>query len=152
MLKIDLLNNHISFIPELAKILHTSLGQWTPATIAEVEGWLHEWLNDSIPLAYVAIDGETPIGICSLQDNDGLDSNLKPWLGDLCVDEQYQNRGVGALLVRAINNKARELGFKSLYLIAPDRTIPEYYKRLGWKEIGLDKYHGHTVTIMQMDL
>lgn len=151
-IKLELLKNHPHLIPPLAKLLHNSLGKWTPADLTQVEGWLHEWLNHTIPLAYIALDDKTPIGICSLQMNDGLDSELKPWLADLCVDIKYQKRGVGELLIYTIQNKAKDLGFSKLYLMAPDATIPNYYTSLGWSTKGMGYYHGHKVTIMEFTL
>ena len=152
MITIDLLKNHSDNIWQFVKILHDSLGKWTPATLTEVEVWLTEWLNENIPLAYVALDGNVPVGICSLQFNDGIRADLMPWFGDLCVVEAYQNQGIGEMLIDAITAKVRELGFNKLYLIAPDRTIPEYYERLGWKKLDMDEYNGHPVTLMHIEL
>ncbi len=48
--------------------------------------------------------------------------------------------------------KAKELGFEKLYLFAFDPTIPEYYERLGWKQIGMDEFKSHPVTVMEVEL
>ncbi len=48
--------------------------------------------------------------------------------------------------------KAKELGFEKLYLFAFDPTIPEYYKRLGWSQICMDKFKSHPVTVMEVVL
>lgn len=152
-IKIDLLKHHPEAIPTLSNIWSKMLGKWSPNVKSEeVEIWLHEWLNDSIPLSYISLDGSTPVGMCSLQLNDGIRPDLMPWLGDLCIDQAYQKRGIGKLLVNATQKKAKELGFDKLYLFAPDPTIPSYYERLGWRKIGLDRYNGHPVTVMEVQL
>lgn len=94
MIKIDLLKNHLSSIPRLAEIWHEAFGKiWEPnLPISEIKPWFYEWLNDSIPLAYIALcDGE-PVGTCSLQLSDGVRPDLSPWLGDLVVDSKYQKK------------------------------------------------------------
>jgi N-acetylglutamate synthase-like GNAT family acetyltransferase len=41
-----------------------------------------------------------------------------PWLGSLIVDKGNQGRGIGALLIDATKNKAKDMGFDKLYLVA----------------------------------
>ena len=48
--------------------------------------------------------------------------------------------------------KAKERGFKNLYLFAFDPSVPEYYKRLGWRKIGMDEFKSHPVTVMEVGL
>jgi len=56
------------------------------------------------------------------------------------------------MLVDAAVEKAKELGFEKLYLFALDPTIPEYYRRLGWKKIDMDEFKSHPVTLMEISL
>lgn len=152
-IEIQLLNKNAAAIPKLAKILHAELGKWfAVTTLHEIETWMYEWLNEDLPLAMVAFDHNTPVGLCSLQINDGIRPELKPWLGDLCVTTAYKNLGIGTMLVSAAKNKARELGFYKLYLFTPDPLIPGFYIRTGWQKIGVDIYNGHTVTVMEIFL
>jgi predicted N-acetyltransferase YhbS len=90
--------------------------------------------------------------LCSLRDNDGIRPDLAPWLGSLVVDPAYQNQGIGTMLIDRTKQKARTLGFELLYLFAFDRTIPEYYERLGWRKIGMDEFKGYPVTTMEIAL
>lgn len=153
-IKIDLLKNHPETIPVLAKLWLKNLGERGDPDILlpEVKSWLHEWCNDRIPLAYIALVKDKPVGICSLQENDGIRPDLMPWVGDFCVDTAYQNQGIGKLILKAAQKKAKELGFKELYLFTPDLTIPAYYSGLGWEIIGMDQYKGHPVTVMKIQL
>jgi GNAT superfamily N-acetyltransferase len=154
MIKIDLLKNHPNFIPEIAHIWHEVLGRiWIPdMSVEEIASWYYEDLNDAMPLAYIALYKDMPVGSCTLQLNDGIRPDLSPWLGDLVVDSKYQKQGIGKMLVDIAMKKAKELGFKKLYLFAFDPTIPAYYQRLGWEKIGMDEFKSHPVTVMAIGL
>lgn len=101
MLKIELLKNNTHLIPNLAKIWLKLLGEiWAPnITLDMVEKKLNEHLNDdSLPITWVAIENNTAVGICSLRANDGIRSDLTPWLGSLVVHELHQKQGIGKKL------------------------------------------------------
>ena len=154
MIKIDLLKNHPA-IPALANIWHEVLGKiWVPDVPAHrVIARFADHLNDQdLPITFVALDGEIPVGMCSLRENDGIRPDLTPWLGSLVVDPKYQKQGIGKMLVDVAVRQAKECGFKKLYLFAFDPTIPEYYERLGWRKIGMDEFKSHPVTVMEVDL
>jgi len=87
-----------------------------------------------------------------LRENDGIRPDLTPWLGSLVVDPKYQRQGIGNMLIDTTLLKAKERGFKKLYLFAFDPTIPEYYKRLGWSQICMDEFKSHPVTVMEVGL
>ena len=154
MITIDLLKNHSYAIPALANIWHEVLGKiWMPEIeIEEIEFWYHKELNDNMPLAYIALYDEIPVGSCTLQLNDGVRPDLGPWIGDLVVNPKYQKQGIGKMLVDVAAKKVKELGFEKLYLFAFDPTILEYYERLGWKKIGMDEFKSHPVTVMEVGL
>ncbi|MCC2646302.1 MAG: uncharacterized protein K0R02_367 [Rickettsiaceae bacterium] len=151
--QVKLLKDCVSTVPKLSKICFDILGKWSPnVSFEETKSWFENWCNEDLPLALVALKDNDPIGMCSLQMNDGIQNDLSPWLGDLCVDPQYQNKGIGKLLISAAKNKAKESGFNKLYLFTPDKSLPEYYINLGWNIIGEDKYHNNNVTIMEIEL
>jgi GNAT superfamily N-acetyltransferase len=154
MITIDLLKNHPQAIPVLARIWHEVLGKvWMPEiSIEEIEFWYQEELNDFMPLAYVALYNEIPVGSCTLQLNDGIRPDLSPWLGDLVIDPKYQRQGIGKMLVDIATKKAKELGFEKLYLFTFDPTIPKYYEQFGWKKIGMDEFKSYPVTVMEVVL
>lgn len=149
-LKIDLIKNHLSTIPSLALLLHDSSKLWgSEKSLEEITMWFNEWLNEEIPLAFIALDGDKAIGMCSLQLNDGLPSSFMPWLGDLCVAPAYRNQGIAKKLIEVAEEKAKSQGFEALYLFAPNATIPQYYARLSWIKIGTELHEGHRVTVMK---
>ena len=106
----------------------------------------------ALSITFVALHGDLPVGMCSLRENDGIRPDLTPWLGSLVVDPKYQKQVIGKMLIDVTVLKAKELGFEKLYLFAFDHTIPAYYKRLGWKKIGMDEFKSHPVTVMEMEL
>lgn len=153
MVSIDLLKNHSDCIPQLAKIWHEVLGKiWLPdIPISRVEERFVDHLNDNrMPLTCVAFQNKKPVGMCSLRENDGIRPDLKPWLGSLVVDPNYQHQGIGESLIDATKQKAIFLGFKKLYLFAFDPTIPDYYERLGWNNLGIDEFKDYKVTVMDI--
>lgn len=78
--------------------------------------------------------------------------DLAPWLGSLVVDPNYRQQKVGERLINAIKQQALNFGHKKLYLLAFDSTIPNWYAKLGWKQIGDDQLFGHTVAVMDVEL
>mgnify|MGYP002378924524 CR=1 FL=1 len=154
MITIAYLKQYSDCIPKLAKIWHEVLGKiWMPEIgIEEIESLYYEELNQEMPFTYIALYDEIPVGSCTLQLNEDIRPDLGPWIGDLVVDPKYQKQGIGKILVDAAVEKAKELGFEKLYLFALDPTIPEYYRRLGWKKIGMDEFKSHPVTVMEISL
>lgn len=125
MIKIELLKNHPNTIPALAHIWHEVLGKiWVPdVPVERVITRFAEHLNEqALPITFVALDGDLPVGMCSLRENDGIRPDLIPWLGSLVVDPKYQKQGIGKMLIDVTVLKAKELGFESctcLLLIPP---------------------------------
>ena len=92
MIKINLLKNHPKAISTLANIWHEVLGKiWMPEIgIEEIESLYYEELEHDMPLTYIALYGEIPVGSATLELNGGIRPDLGPWLGDLVVDPKYQ--------------------------------------------------------------
>lgn len=155
MITIDFLKNHAGCIPRLAEIWHEGLGKiWLPdVPVERVIQRFGDHLNkDKLPITWIALDTDKPVGMCSLRENDGIRPDIKPWLGSLVVDSKYRQQGIGKMLIDAVKNKAQELGFNKLYLFAFDPTIPEYYSGLGWSTIDMDDFKQHPVTVMELVL
>jgi predicted N-acetyltransferase YhbS len=106
---------------------------------------------DRIPTALVAFEGDELIGTVCLKNHD-MDTreDLTPWLAGLYVKESWRGKGVGAELVRAIEQKALELGDNHLYLYTPKSE--SFYRRLGWGLMERSEYHGSLVSLMDKHL
>jgi predicted N-acetyltransferase YhbS len=155
MITINYLKNHPQHIHKLAEIWQNVLGKiWVPdIPIENVITKLSNHLHDNeLPLTFIALDGDHPVGMCSLRENDGIRPDLTPWLGSLVIDPLYQKQGVAKILINATIEKAKSFEFQKLYLFAFDPTIPDYYARLGWKIIGVDEFKSHRVEVMSKDL
>ena len=154
MIKIDLLKNHPKLVPALSAIWHQVLGKiWMPEIeIEKIESLYYEELSLDMPLTYIALYDEVPVGSCTLQLSDEINLTLGPWISDLVVDTKYQKQGIGKMLLDVAIEKAKKLGFKKLYLFTFDPTVPKYYHQFGWKVRGIDKFHSRPVTVMEVDL
>lgn len=148
---IKLLHEASFSIPDLAQIWLDELGGvWMPDTKkSEIEAWLQANLpEDSMPYTYVAFVGDTPVGMCSLGENDGIRADLTPWLISLVVTKDYQQQGIGRMLIHANLEHAKLMGFQQVYLFAFAKSVVEYYLFLGWQVIDKDTFAGHPVTVM----
>jgi predicted N-acetyltransferase YhbS len=129
---------------------------WNPdPNIEKTKQYYLQHLNsDHMPLTFVAISDGKPVGMASLREDDGLNlgAETSPWLGSLVVDPQFRQRKIAQQLMDAVKTKAKELGYKKLYLFCFDKTIPDYYTRLGWKTVGQNEYWGHPVAVMRIEL
>jgi len=97
IIEIFKLNQRSEVSRAAASLCHQLIGKkWSPEySLGQTESWFLDWLNDDIPLAFVTLEENTLVGMCSLQFNDGIRSDLMPWLGDLCVARTHQGRGIG---------------------------------------------------------
>lgn len=72
--------------------------------------------------------------------------SVSPWLAGLYVALEHRRQGVGRLLVRAIEDQARQRGSRRLYLYT-DSAI-NYYERLGWSTIDHTDWKGSPTALM----
>lgn len=155
MITFDFLKNHPQAIPQLVYIWHELLGKnWAPEVSMDfVEQRFQAHLHrDKMPLTVVAFDGDKPVGMCSLRENDGILYEALPWLGSLVVTPEYQKQGIAKQLIKIIKDLAQDMAFKELYLFTFDPTMPDYYRSLNWEEIKKESHRGHLATVMKINL
>jgi len=154
MMRIDLLKNHPHTIPALAKIWQNELGQrWMPElTLEEITSLYFKELHQEMPVTYVALQDEIPMGSCTLELDAEICPHLSPWIGDLVVDGPYQRQGIGTMLLVHMSRLAKELGFNILYLYTYDAAVVPFYQRLGWTVMGRESFSCHEVLVMSKDL
>ena len=153
--EIYLLTECQEHLPELAHLWFEEISKhWVPdASVERAKESLIKHSNiDKMPMTFVAISEGKPIAMASLRESDGIQPDLVPWLGSLVVHPAYRKRKVGEKLIDAIKNQARHFGYGRIYLLAFDPTIPDWYARLGWQKIGMDKLFNHSVTVMGIDI
>ena len=149
------LSSCISCIPRLAMIWQDVLGHhWLPHTSTQdsIKSLSLNIAEHSLPTTLVAFSDTKPVGMITLCQKDGLDSELRPWLSDFVVSAEKQGHGIGKNLMQAALKKSRGMGYKSLHLFTFDKNLPNYYQRFGWKTIGNDAYCSRPITIMKIHL
>jgi len=154
-LKIKLLADCPEYISPLAYLWFNELGKaWIPnASVERAKETYRTHANkDIMPMTFVAIYENKPIAMASLREDDGIGNHFSPYLGSLIVHPDYRRRGIGELLINLVKQQAKVMGHDKLYLIALDPTLPNWYTRLGWKYIGMDKLYHHPVTVMEIEL
>jgi GNAT superfamily N-acetyltransferase len=119
--------------------------------------WLDFWRRqlrrecgrERIPIAFVALDGDAPVGHVSLVEHN-MDSHreLSPWLAGTLVHPSHRGKSVGTELVRHAVERAAELGVGRLYLYT-ERARP-LYERLGWAHLCDETYEGERVAVMAL--
>jgi predicted N-acetyltransferase YhbS len=95
-------------------------------------------------------DGE-PVGTCLLVESE-IEPNhdVSPWLAGLFVMPEHRRKGVGAALVRAIEDQAQQREFSRLYLYTTDAV--GFYERLGWEVLDRTNWKGFDTALMVRDL
>lgn len=144
------LTEFADWIPDIAQWLHAEWrdlypGGYTPADVAAaLRGRLQ---THQIPLAMVAVAGETVVGIISLKVSD-MDTRpeLTPWLAGLYVVPAHRGLGIGTRLVQAMLAKAEALQVETLYLYTPGAE--PFYTALGWRPLERTHYQEIPVTVM----
>jgi predicted N-acetyltransferase YhbS len=120
----------------IASLLH-QLGY--PAASAEVAGRLHRMSLDDRALVLVAGKDGKVVGLATAHILSVLNrSRDVAWLTALVVDESVRGTGVGRLLVKAVEDFARQSGCERLSVTTHKDRLParEFYARIGLEETG----------------
>jgi GNAT superfamily N-acetyltransferase len=151
--QITYLADHPEYIDTLAPWLHAQWGWFTPGSTLETRrAGLDKQLNrEELPIALVAHQQGKPLGTACLRVND-MDTrpDLTPWLASVYVAAEARTRGIGTLLIEAVEREAQRLGFERLHLITFDAA--DYYARRGWTELERTLYRDEPVVVMWKSL
>ncbi|WP_248912538.1 GNAT family N-acetyltransferase [Paenibacillus macquariensis] len=112
---------------------------------------LHNSQTDRVPMTFVALEGDEPVGTVSFWMNDlSCRQDLSPWLACLYVSEEHRGKGIPRELQHRVIEEAKKLGYNELYLIT---THDDYYERSGWDFIErAPKSNGDFTKIYRKDL
>ena len=152
-MKIEYLADHPEHVPLLAKWFHNEWGYLSPGyELEEREKRLRAKANrEAIPISFIAMDGERPIGSASLVECDmDTRSHLKPWLSSVYVQASSRRHGAGTALVSRVIHEARQHGFSSVYLWTP--TEEEFYRKRGWRTLERTRYKNENAVVMEYAL
>ncbi|MBN9289040.1 MAG: hypothetical protein BGO43_01695 [Gammaproteobacteria bacterium 39-13] len=152
-MKIDIayLKDYPQHLSLIAQWIFNEWGHYNPgSSLDRAKSKLSEHLNkDSLPITFIALENNQPVGTCSLRINDGIRPDLAPWLGSLYIEPNARGRGLGEKLIDSVISKARSMKYPKLYLLTFDATLPNWYRKLGWYGIGADVLNGHPVNVME---
>jgi GNAT superfamily N-acetyltransferase len=125
-------------------VLNTSIEAETRSMEAFVADQKHQ-------VALVAKSDGVSLGICLLVQSE-IDPNhpVSPWLAGLFVAPEHRRKGVGAILVRAIEAQARLRGASRLYLYSDDAI--GFYEGLGWTVLDRTMWKGFDTALMAREL
>lgn len=143
-MRITSLADHLDLAPMIATAVWT---EWGYASAARCAADLRATRATALPIAYVSLEDDAPVGIVSLIEcNLPERCDLTPWLAGLYVWPAHRNRGIGTALTRTVERGAKRLGYDRLYLY----TAPaeQFYDRLGWETISRDELAGAAIAIM----
>jgi len=144
------LGDHLSWLPVLARWHYD---QWGPLTGADsFNGYValltKAATSRTVPSVLVAVSEGQLLGSANLVASDlPARPELTPWLAQLFVEPTRRRAGVGAVLVRAILDRARQCGHPRVYLYTSG-TLPAYYSRLGWQLVERLPYLERERTVM----
>jgi predicted N-acetyltransferase YhbS len=152
-LRIAILAEHPDHIQTVSSWVFNEWGSLTPGvTLEKVVTKFQTHLNlGRIPLTFIALQGQAPVGTASLVLHDISDrTELSPWLAAVYVLPEQRGNGIGTRLVLAAERAAVRLGVSRLYLFTHDRE--RFYMRLGWQAFDRIRYRGQGVVIMEKGL
>ena len=108
-----------------------------------------------LPIAVVAILGGEVVGTAALKtESVSTHKHLTPWLAALLVRPEFRRRGIAERLIAAIEKKAQELGFHSIYVGTGEGSgTPESaLRKRGWEFVEKGPYFVSEVSIFQKAL
>ena len=117
-------------------------------TFEESRDALRAWMDGlGYETALLAeVDGQ-PAGSCLfVREEIDPKHDLTPWLAALYVAPEFRGRSIATALVRAIEEHARNVGCKQLYLYTI--TAEPLYAKLGWMALEHFDWHGEKFVLM----
>lgn len=111
----------------------------------------------SLPVAWVAVEDDKPVGIVSLKEYDLLShKHLTPWLSALYVIPDYRKQGIAQKLIDTVLAYAASLGYTNVHLFTDNRKndyLVPYYTSRGWTTVEQTLDHrGAPTNIMSYSL
>ena len=106
---------------------------------------------DAVPVVLAATDAGQLLGVVTLIADDELPGATEgPWLAACFVDPAHRGQGVGKALVKAAEQKAKDLGYGDLYLFTWSER--DWYARLGWVPMRSQDFCGQLTFVMHKNL
>jgi GNAT superfamily N-acetyltransferase len=104
--------------------------------------------RDVLPIGIVGFEGDELVGLMALKPtSDAIHPGLGPWAAAGFVRPDARGRGVGATLLRALEDVARGLGLARIY--SGTATSATLLERAGWRHLEHVDVHGEPVAIYE---
>jgi predicted N-acetyltransferase YhbS len=138
-------------VPVVAGWLFEAFWRQEGHELAEVVDALRQSAPAGMPQSFVLIAGGEAAGTASFAAHD-LDErpDLTPWLAGMFVAPAHRRRLHAAMLVKAVEQAAREADVKTLWLYT--NSAEALYARAGWERAGTISHLGVPKTLMRRNL
>lgn len=135
MVTIDYLADHPAVLARTAVWLHRQwLEEWGYSRRQAADELRGRLSRDRLPLALVALAGESPVGVASLVELEKPESTtLVCCLSGVYVPPSWRRQGIGRLLCRRAAAEAARLQFASVGLFT--RGLEPFYAEMGWRRV-----------------
>lgn len=150
---IEYLGDNQIHLRELAELQHQQWSHFEPDEdlAGRIERLATHCHREQVPCEFVAVRAGELLGSASLVECDmQTRKDLTPWLASVLVKPEHRHQGIASSLVRRVEEEARRLEVRRMYLFTPDAM--ELYRKLGWKDVEQCSYMGEAVTIMTKEL
>jgi len=149
-ISIEYLADHPKFVPQIASWYFHEWGHKEPGnTEKNTRERLYTKLNkDHAPIPIVALADGKLLGTAQLKIREmDIFPDREFWLGGVYVDSTVRGYGVAKLLVYKIEEIAKQLGIRELFLQTENLT-GGLYSKMGWTSVEQVKYKGLQVLVM----
>jgi predicted N-acetyltransferase YhbS len=157
-MKLDLLKNCPQTIPTLAEWIYEEWHSYDASLTKEklIHAFSMRLNNDRIPLTFVVLKNDLPIGVISLKRETAPEFTDFPensiWMGSLHVLPEERNQGLSHELLKLVQVVAKGFGYENLYLYISNPEYVRWYLNKGASLIEERSFRNHRIAIMQFFL
>lgn len=151
-IKIDYLKNHQQTIPTLAQWVYDEWHSYDGSLTKEQceRAFLRRLNDDKLPIAFVALKDNAPVGVVSLKDKSDPELSEFPknslWLGSLIAKVE----GVDEELLKTVSAMGKRLKFEEMYFYLSNPDLVPWYVERGAEVVDKRSLRNHKVTILKM--
>lgn len=153
MLKIETLTQHPEALPQLIRWFETEWPEYYgPGGPGDARKDLESFSRcDRLPIGILAFEDGDLCGIAALKaDSIASHRHLSPWAAAGLVKPTKRRQGIGAQLIVALENQARELGYP--YIYCGTSTARSLLERCDWEPMEHIVHEGHRLSIYRKTL
>jgi len=138
-------------VPVVAGWLFEAFWRQEGYELADVVEALKQSAAAGMPQSFVLIAGGEAAGTASFVAHD-VDNrpDLTPWLAGVFVAPAHRGHGYASMLVKAVEQAARQEGVKTLWLYT--NSAETLYARAGWERAGTISHLGVPKALMRRTL